>query len=141
VFWRARDKDYYAILQVDPRAEPEVIEAAYRRLSRKYHPDVDGRPGAGHRMAELNEAYEVLSDPGRRAAYDLRRSVAPGPGPAPPFSPIRDLLRQLLPYLAVVLLAPLVIRFLPFLLRPPVLAVLVAGVILYYFFLRRPSRH
>jgi curved DNA-binding protein CbpA len=62
--------DYYAILQVDPEAEPEVIEAAYRRLARKYHPDVNPAPDASQRMVELNAAYAVLGDPEKRAAYD-----------------------------------------------------------------------
>jgi curved DNA-binding protein len=63
-------KDYYDILQVTPNAEQEVIEAAYRRLARKYHPDVNRDPATAARMRELNEAYEVLGDPRRRAEYD-----------------------------------------------------------------------
>lgn len=66
---------YYALLQVDPAAEPEVIESAYRRLARKYHPDVNPAPEAHRRMRAINEAYRVLSQPALRAAYDqeLRR--------------------------------------------------------------------
>ena len=60
-------KDYYDILQVSPNAEQEVIEAAYRRLARKYHPDVNRDPNAADRMRELNEAYEVLGGASRRA--------------------------------------------------------------------------
>ena len=63
-------RDYYAILQVDPGADPEVIEVAYRRLARKWHPDTNADPQAGARMQELNEAYEVLGDPARRQRYD-----------------------------------------------------------------------
>jgi len=63
-------RSLYEILQVDPQAEPEVLEAAYRRLARKYHPDVSGSAAAVERMKELNAAYEVLRDPGRRAEYD-----------------------------------------------------------------------
>ena len=63
-------KDYYEILQVSPDAEQEVVEAAYRRLARKYHPDVNRGPAAADRMRELNEAYEVLGQPARRAEYD-----------------------------------------------------------------------
>ncbi len=71
--------DYYDILQVAPRADREVIEAAYRRLAAKYHPDVDPSPGATERMKLLNAAHEVLSDPEKRRAYDLRRqSLAAG---------------------------------------------------------------
>lgn len=72
----SREPDYYAILQVHPNAEPEVIEAAYRRLAAKYHPDVNPSPDATARMQEINEAHRVLSDPALRAAYDARRSRA-----------------------------------------------------------------
>lgn len=60
----------YEILQVDPRAEPEVLEAAFRRLARKYHPDISGTTEGDRRMRELNAAYEVLRDPRRREQYD-----------------------------------------------------------------------
>ena len=65
------ETDYYTILQVDPRAEPEVIQAAYRRLAAKYHPDVDPSPEAMERMKLLNAAYEVLSDPVKRRGHDM----------------------------------------------------------------------
>jgi hypothetical protein len=61
-------RSLYEILQVDPRAEPEVLEAAFRRLARKYHPDISRT--SDERMKELNAAYEVLRDPARRAEYD-----------------------------------------------------------------------
>ena len=64
-------KNYYQILQVDPAAEPEVITAAYKRLSIKYHPDTNREAGANQRMQEINEAYQVLKDPTLRAHYDL----------------------------------------------------------------------
>ena len=67
------DPDYYAILQVDPRAEPEVIQAAYRRLAAKRHPDVNPSPEAMERMKLLNAAYEVLSDPVKRREHDMSR--------------------------------------------------------------------
>lgn len=67
------DLDYYAILQVDPRAEPEVIQAAYRRLAAKHHPDVNPSPEAMERMKLLNAAYEVLSDPVKRQVHDMSR--------------------------------------------------------------------
>jgi len=66
-------KDHYEILQVSPNAEPEVIAAAYRRLARKYHPDVNKSPEAGKRMKEINAAYDVLRDPAKRASYDRLR--------------------------------------------------------------------
>jgi curved DNA-binding protein CbpA len=64
--------DYYEVLQVHPRAESEVIRAAYRTLARKYHPDVEG--GSSARMIALNDAWDVLGDPVRRAAYDAARN-------------------------------------------------------------------
>jgi hypothetical protein len=71
-------RSWYEVLQVDPRAEPEILEAAYRRLAKKYHPDVATSPGAGPRMKEINAAYAVLRDPRQRAAYDrqLRQQAA-----------------------------------------------------------------
>ena len=65
--------DHYESLQVSRQAEPEVIDKAYRTLSMKYHPDrVDesGREAAAARFRRISEAYAVLSDPTRRAAYD-----------------------------------------------------------------------
>jgi hypothetical protein len=64
------DKNYYRILQIDPSADPDVIAAAYKRLSLKYHPDTNRSPDANQRMQEINEAYRVLSDPTKRAHYD-----------------------------------------------------------------------
>ena len=61
---------YYQTLQVDPAAEPEVIQAAYRRLARKYHPDSATPEASEDKMRALNEAYEVLSDPLKRQEYD-----------------------------------------------------------------------
>jgi hypothetical protein len=66
--------DLYEVLQVSPNAEAEVLEAAYRRLARKYHPDAGAEPSV-ERMAELNAAYETLRDSGKRAAYDRRRQA------------------------------------------------------------------
>src|SRR6266487_3535828 len=65
-----QERSLYQVLQVDPAAEPEILEAAYRRLARKYHPDVSRSPDAERRMKEINAAYEVLCDRLRRAAYD-----------------------------------------------------------------------
>jgi curved DNA-binding protein CbpA len=67
--------DPYKVLQVDPEAEDEVIQAAYRRLAQKYHPDVAGPEGAD-RMTSINVAWELLRDPARRAAHDRARRVA-----------------------------------------------------------------
>lgn len=63
-------KDYYETLGVSRDAGPDEIKRAYRRLARKYHPDVSSEPGAEERIKEVNEAYEVLKDPDKRAAYD-----------------------------------------------------------------------
>jgi curved DNA-binding protein CbpA len=68
--------DPYKTLQVDPEAEDEVIAAAYRRLARKYHPDVAGGEQAVARMAAINAAWEAVGDPIRRAAFDRQRAVA-----------------------------------------------------------------
>ena len=65
--------DLYRILEVDPSADLEAIHAAYRRLARLHHPDLNPRPEAAERMSAVNAAYRVLSDPARRAAYDARR--------------------------------------------------------------------
>ena len=70
---RPDERDPYQILRVSPNAEPEVIESAYRRLARKYHPDVDDSPDATERMKLLNWAYSILSDPDRRREHDRRR--------------------------------------------------------------------
>lgn len=70
------EPDYYAVLQVDPKAEPGVIDAAYRKLASKYHPDVNHSAGATARMQQINEAHRVLSDSELRAAYDGRRGRA-----------------------------------------------------------------
>lgn len=63
-------KDYYEILGVARDATPEDLKAAFRTLARKYHPDVNKSPDAEERFKSINEAYVVLSDPDKRAAYD-----------------------------------------------------------------------
>jgi curved DNA-binding protein CbpA len=88
--------DPYKVLQVDPEAEDEVIQAAYRRLARKYHPDLATTPDAAARMAAINSAWELIGEPEAREAFDRQRgavtstpgspSGATGPaagGPAP----------------------------------------------------------
>ncbi|MGH2476070.1 MAG: DnaJ domain-containing protein [Candidatus Limnocylindrales bacterium] len=67
--------DPYKILQVDREAEDEVIVAAYRRLARKYHPDVASGAEAVARMAAINAAWEMIGEPARRAAFDRERAI------------------------------------------------------------------
>jgi len=63
-------RDFYEILGVSRSADAEELKRAYRRLARKYHPDVNKEPGAEETFKEINRAYEVLSDPQARANYD-----------------------------------------------------------------------
>ena len=82
-------KDYYRILGVERTADDKTIKSAYRKLARKYHPDVN--KGQDARFKEINEAYEVLSDPDKRRRYDTlgpdwQRYAQPGAssgGPGP----------------------------------------------------------
>ena len=77
-------KDYYATLGVARDADAEAIKKAFRKLARKYHPDVSKEKDAETRMKEVNEAYAVLSDPEKRAAYDR---VGEGYRPGEEFRP------------------------------------------------------
>jgi curved DNA-binding protein len=78
-------KDYYRTLGVAREAPADEIRKAFRKLARKYHPDVSKEADAEARMKEVNEAYAVLSDPEKRAAYDqLGRDYRPGEEFRPP---------------------------------------------------------
>lgn len=95
--------DAYKVLQVDSEADPEVIQAAYRRLAQKFHPDLAGGAEtaegleAARRMVAINAAWEVLGNEARRAAYDHERAVSAGTvgrpvptqTPAPRPAPVR----------------------------------------------------
>ena len=63
-------RDYYDVLGVPRNASADEIKRAFRRLARQYHPDVSSEPDAEERFKEINEAYRVLSDEDKRAAYD-----------------------------------------------------------------------
>ncbi len=77
-------KDYYSILGVDPDADLKAVKTAYRRLARKYHPDVSSESDAESRFKEIAEAYEVLSDEKKRAEYDQVRQYGQGGHFEPP---------------------------------------------------------
>jgi len=68
--------DYYTVMGVARNATPDDIKHAYRRLARKYHPDVSQEKNAEAYFKEIAQAYEVLRAPDRRAAYDRHGTVA-----------------------------------------------------------------
>ena len=111
--------DLYKLLQVDSEADPEVIQAAYRRLAQKFHPDLAAGPEAAERMVAINGAWEVLGDPDRRADYDRQREATRAAGEAqtqaafqagprqPPEVPPRRGRRRIVPPPCIVRLAGL----------------------------------
>jgi molecular chaperone DnaJ len=80
-------RDYYEVLGVPRNASSDDLKAAFRRLARQYHPDVNKSPDAEEHFKEINEAYAVLSDTEKRAAYDrFGHAGVRGPGGMPDFS-------------------------------------------------------
>jgi DnaJ-class molecular chaperone len=79
----AKQRDYYEILGVNRSATADQIRSAYRKLARKLHPDVNKEPDAAKRFSEVQEAYDVLSEPEKRANYDQFGHVGVGAGPSP----------------------------------------------------------
>ncbi len=76
-------RDYYEVLGVERGASAEEIKKAYRKLARRYHPDVNKEdPQAADKFKEINEAYEVLSDPEKRSRYDQFGHAGVGQGQA-----------------------------------------------------------
>ena len=73
---KRREPTLYDVLEVSPRASRETIAAAWRALAKKLHPDVNKAHGSAEAMKAVNLAYEVLSDPVRRRAYDRGHGIA-----------------------------------------------------------------
>jgi molecular chaperone DnaJ len=91
-------RDYYEILGVTRNASAEELKAAFRKLARQYHPDVNKEAGAEEKFKELNEAYAILSDPEKRAAYDrYGKEGLSGMGGMPDFTTVdfSDLFEEL----------------------------------------------
>jgi molecular chaperone DnaJ len=76
----ATQRDYYDILDVPRGASDEEVKRSFRKLAQQWHPDVNTSPQADARFKEINEAYQVLSDPERRQAYDMFGHAAAGTG-------------------------------------------------------------
>jgi len=72
----ANKRDYYEVLGIERSASDEDIKKAFRKMAMKHHPDRNHEDGAAEKFKEINEAYEVLSNPEKRAAYD-RFGLAP----------------------------------------------------------------
>ena len=76
------EKNYYQILGVGEQADESEIKKAFRKLAKKYHPDTNpGNQEVAEIFQEINEAYSVLGDAGKRQRYDIDRKKGPGPQP------------------------------------------------------------
>ena len=141
----ATQPDYYRILQLHPKAEKEMIDAAYRRLAAKYHPDVSHAFNTAERMKQINAAYEVLSDPVKRAAYDAARGMVPSPDTPPQAATTSSQnavkpWRILLIAMGLILLSVVVVRLGPALLRLVVPLVVISLVVWLIFTMNKPRR-
>ena len=83
----ASTRDYYDILGVPKGASDDELKRAFRKLAQQWHPDVNATPEADERFKEINEAYQVLSDPQRRQAYDTFGRAGVGGAGAEGFGP------------------------------------------------------
>ena len=70
-------RDYYEVLGLQKGASDDEIKKAYRSLAKKYHPDINKEPGAEEKFKEINEAYDTLSDPDKKARYPHLRIASP----------------------------------------------------------------
>ena len=94
--------DYYAVLRVRPAASQQEISRAYRALMRTHHPDVGGgtegdRDVRDSELLRIMQAFAVLRDPARRAAYDRGRGEVTAPGVAPTVIPVRKVSKRHVP--------------------------------------------
>src|SRR6185436_7540775 len=87
---KADSRDPYEILEVAPGAQPEAIEAAYRRLARQYHPDLHPDEESHNRMKDINWARDILRDPAQRGDWDVRQDDAPREAPSAAAWPASD---------------------------------------------------
>jgi hypothetical protein len=81
--------DYYSMLEITPLADTAGVNAAFRRLAWRYHPDRNPAPGATLQFQDINEAHQVLSDPIRRAEYDTKWYPRAGDRARPAQAPLR----------------------------------------------------
>lgn len=136
--------DYYKVLQVDPEADRDVIEAAFRRLARKVHPDTNRSRDAEEKMKRLSEAYAVLSDPEKRARFDAQRRGMQSEGypfedGAPPGGGYargrgQELFRKIMVRVAITILVIAAFRM------NPRLGIILAGAVLIWWLFSRQRR-